>query len=341
MSHEKKKYTFSPTKKRKAEETSEEKNLKVKSDYDIIVAFQGIEGAYSEEAALSFFNTESGEKKIKTIGLPTFQDVFTQVESGLCDYGICPIENSESGVFRSVVDLLLKHKLFIVGECAAQDEHCLCAVEGVTKADIKRVYSHPDVIDQCQNYIRRLEKKSASSIRTVYNHDTAGACALLARLKRKDSAAIATHRAARLHNLVVLEQRIGDDAQTSTRYVVVATQPYQASPAEANQLKTSVCVSLRNEPGALLKCLSCFFFRNINILKLETRPASKGKDQFSVKQHWEYLFYLDYKPPSREVQEALTTNLKEFCLSIRDLGTYVANLPTVEFQQPDWQTHFH
>jgi len=262
-----------------------------------------------------------------------------QVETGVCDYGIVPIESSESGVFRSTYDLLLKHKLFIVGECAAQEEHCLCALEGVNKRDIKRIYSHPDVIEQCQNYLRQLEKKNGQPIQTTYNRDTAGACALIAGRDKRDAAAIASKRAAALNNLVVLDSKIGDDARTSTRYVVVATDKYNITPAEHHQLKASICVSIRNEPGALFKCLSCFFFRGINILKLETRPASKGKDMFNVSHHWDYLFYLDYQPPSPAVEEALTNNLKEFCHSVRELGTYVSNLPTLQFQQPDWQIY--
>jgi prephenate dehydratase len=268
------------------------------------VSFQGERGAYSEAAAIAYFG-----EGIEPVPCETFDLLFERVESGDVDRGAAPIENSLAGSIHRNYDLLLRHNLHIVGEKIFRVRHCLIAHPGVSKTDIKHVWSHPQALAQCEHYIKRL----GASIEPTY--DTAGSVKLLKDSPRRDVAAIASHRAADVYGMQILEEGIEDDDANFTRFLILSRQP---EPTDQPS-KTSIVFSLRNTPGALFKALSVFALRDLDLTKIESRPIP-GKT-------WEYSFYLDFAGNTAEpvVQRALE-HLKEIATTLRVLGSYARDL---------------
>jgi prephenate dehydratase len=263
------------------------------------IAFQGEPGAYSEQAVYDYFGA------VDTLPCESFDLVFESVVSGGCDEGLIPIENSLAGSIHQNYDLLLRHDLHITGEYLLRVRHCLIGMPGVSKADIKKVISHPQALGQCAAYLRRLRVKTAS----VY--DTAGSVKILKESGARDTAAIASRRAAELYEMQILDDGIEDDAENYTRFLAIsrsATQP-------EGEAKTSIVFTLKNQPGALFKALSVFALREIDLTKIESRPL-QGKP-------WDYLFYIDFLGSTREEkgQKALE-HLREYALTLRVLGSY-------------------
>ena len=160
------------------------------------VAFQGEPGAFSEETSLAYF------KNPTTVPCEAFDDVFEAVASGRCDTGVIPIENSLAGSIHQNYDLLLRHDLHIVGEYLLRVRHCLIAIPGVSKSEIKRAISHPQALGQCAEYLR------SHGIRPEPVYDTAGSVKLVKDLGAMDAAAIGSRRAAEIYQMQVLEEGI-------------------------------------------------------------------------------------------------------------------------------------
>jgi len=270
------------------------------------VAFQGERGAYSEAAALAYFS-----KNIDPIPCPAFDDVFIAVESGRVEHGIIPIENSLAGSIHHNYDLLLRHSLHIVGEKIFRVQHSLIAHPEATIADIRHVWSHPQALAQCEFYLRKL----GATIEATY--DTAGSVKLVKASGRKDIAAIAARHAADIYEMKTLAEEIEDDPANFTRFLILNRQP-EAPPSigQADKRnKTSIVFSLRNMPGALFKALSVFALRDIDLMKIESRPIP-GKP-------WEYSFYLDFAGHEAEIVSARALeHLREITTVLRVLGSY-------------------
>jgi prephenate dehydratase len=265
------------------------------------VAYQGEPGAYSEAALLKYFGPE-----VLASGKPAFEDVFESVEKGECEFAFLPIENSLAGSIHRNYDLMREHSLHIIGEILLRVHHCLIALPGVRMEEIRVVKSHTQALDQCRGYLARWP---GIAIRPVY--DTAGAVKQLSKEKDVHTAAIASRRAAELYGMAILEEGIEDNQQNFTRFLILGKQAVVPQ-ADA---KTSVLVSLRHEPGSLFKALSVFALRDIDLLKLESRPL--------IGQPGEYLFYIDFAGASTDakVQRALA-HLEEYALMLRVLGSY-------------------
>lgn len=265
------------------------------------VAFQGEPGAYSEAALLEYFREDA-----LAVGHARFEDVFDAVENGACRYGFIPIENSLAGSIHRNYDLLREHGLFIIGETTLRIRHCLIAAPGARLENIRVVNSHPQALDQCRGYLNRLP-----GIRVEPVYDTAGAVKQLAESRDHEVAAIASRRAAELYGMQILEEGIEDDAANYTRFLILSTRPVDPG-ADA---KTSVVVSLVNQPGSLFKALSVFALRDIDLTKLESRPL--------VGQPGEYLFYIDFagSTADQKVINALH-HLEEYAVLLRVLGSY-------------------
>lgn len=263
------------------------------------VAFQGEPGAYSEQAVFNYFG------EVETFPCESFDVVFDAVNTGKCDAGLIPIENSLAGSIHQNYDLLLRNQLHIVGEYPLRVRHCLIAMPGVKKEDIKKAISHPQALGQCAGYLR------SHGIKAEQVYDTAGSVKMLKELGARDVAAIASKRAAQLYGMEILEEGIEDNAENYTRFLAIRTEAV----VPEGEAKTSIVFTLKNQPGALFKAMSVFALRDIDLTKIESRPL-QGKP-------WEYLFYIDLIGALQEdtVRRALE-HLGEYAVTLRVLGSY-------------------
>jgi prephenate dehydratase len=263
------------------------------------VSFQGEPGAYSEQAVFDYFGD------VETIPCESFDAMFDSVVSGKSDLALAPIENSLAGSIHQNYDLLLRHNLHIVGEYFLRVRHCLIAMPGVKKEDIKKAISHPQALGQCAAYLRN------HGIKTEQVYDTAGSVKMLKESGARDVAAIASKRAAELYEMQILEEGIEDNAENYTRFLAVGREPV----VPELEAKTSIVFTLKNQPGALFKALSVFALRDIDLTKIESRPL-QGKP-------WEYLFYIDFiGSTSDSVSKRALDHLREYALILRVLGSY-------------------
>jgi prephenate dehydratase len=263
------------------------------------VAFQGEPGAYSEQAVFNYFGSVESRPN------ESFDAVFDSVVSGDCQYGLIPIENSLAGSIHQNYDLLLRHDLHIVGEYLLRVRHCLIAMPGVKKEQIRKVISHPQALGQCAAYLRGLGIKPEA----VY--DTAGSVKMLKETGARDVAAIASRRAAEIYGMQILEEGIEDDPENYTRFLAISKEAAQPE----GEAKTSIVFTLKNQPGALFKALSVFALRDLDLTKIESRPL-QGKP-------WEYLFYIDFiDSPDKETVFKALDHLSEYAMMLRVLGSY-------------------
>ncbi len=265
------------------------------------ISFQGEPGAYSEQAVFNYFG------EVETTPCESFDAMFDTVASGKSELALAPIENSLAGSIHQNYDLLLRHDLHIVGEYLLRVQHCLIALPDVRKEDIKKAISHPQALGQCAAYLRNLNIKPEA----VY--DTAGSVKMLKESGARDTAAIASRRAAELYGMQVLEEGIEDNPENYTRFLAVGREA--VVPDAAREAKTSIVFTLKNMPGALFKALSVFALRDIDLTKIESRPL-QGKP-------WEYLFYIDFiGSTSDEVSKRALDHLGEYAMTLRVLGSY-------------------
>ena len=264
------------------------------------VAFQGEKGAYSEVACHDFFG--SG---VEVAPLPTLDDVFQAVSGGSAEMALVPIENTYAGTITKTYDLLLAHDLYIVGETYQRIVHCLLGIPGTSLDQIRRVYSHPQALEQCDDFLRarRMEPQPT--------YDTAGAARLVRERGRPDEAAIAHETCADIYDLTLLEKSIETHAGNTTRFVVISQKHLKAT----KDVKTSLVFGTKHIPAALYKCLGGFATNGVNLTKIESRPAKNEGPG--------YLFYLDLEghPEDAAVKAALD-ELSYFASFVKMLGSY-------------------
>lgn len=242
------------------------------------------------------------------VGQPcqTLEEVFEITSSGRARFGVVPIENSLVGSIHKTYDLLLEHDLKIVGECYRRIVHCLIASKTTSFKQVKRVFSHPVALEQCQTFFREHP-----SIVPVSHYDTAGAVKMLTESNMHDAAAIAGEHAAQAYGMKVLRKSIEDEKANYTRFILLSRR----SDRFTGDAKTSIVFSMKNLPGVLFKALSVFALRDIDLTRIESRPVRKRA--------WEYHFYLDFAASVREdrVKKALD-HLGEITTFVRVLGSY-------------------
>lgn len=272
-----------------------------------IVAFQGIAGAYSEQAINEFYGAEAESSPRKTL-----EEIFLAVEDGEVDHGMLPVENAVAGSVNRAYELLMEHDLRIHAEVILPVRHMLMAPPGSTLDDITRVRSHPQALAQCQRYLERHGFAAEPAF------DTAGAARELARETEEGVAAIASALAAELYDLEILEQEIQDYAFNYTRFFVLATE----SPPRAPRNKTSLIFTTPHQPGALYDCMGEFAKRHINLSKIESRPR--------LNRPWQYIFYLDFDGHCQDPPcEAALMGLLRRSSFVKLLGSYpAATTPT-------------
>jgi prephenate dehydratase/chorismate mutase/prephenate dehydratase len=269
------------------------------------VAFQGVPGAFSEDAAASFF------AGAVTFPCPDFEGVFRAVEKGDAEYGIVPVENSLEGTVAAVNDLLLENDLVIIGEVLVPVVHCLIGQADTELRDIVRVYSHPQALGQCRSFLAKYpgwEKVPA--------FDTAGSVRFIRDRGHKEEAAIASRRAAEMYGCKVLREGIQMSDDNFTRFFALQRTARLLDQGD----KTSLAFSTRNVPGALYEAMGCFASRGINMTKVESRPR-KGRA-------WEYVFFVDIDGHVNDskVAEALTDLVRRAVL-VKVLGSYYRAKP--------------
>jgi prephenate dehydratase len=237
------------------------------------VAFQGERGAFSEEAALRCFG-----RAVEPLPRRALHEAFAAVLAGEAEFAIVPIENSHAGSVLDTYDLLLEHDLPIVGEVALRVEQCLMALPGTGLAGVRRVFSHPQALAQCEDFLRERGYEAVA----VY--DTAGSAKLVRERGLADAAAIAPRRAADLYGLEVVADAIQSQPDNTTRFYAIA--PPGTRPLGTPD-KTALALALRedNAPGALFWCLASLAYWQVNLLKIESRPSRERP--------WHYLFHLD------------------------------------------------
>ena len=236
-----------------------------------IIACQGTEGAYSQIAGTRMF------KSPKIMYFKSFDSVFSAIESGFCQYGILPIENSSAGSVKKVYDLMLRHKFYVVRSCRLKIDHNLLAAPGVKKEDIREIFSHQQALDQCAGYLEQF----GPDVKITRCENTAMAAEAVAKSGRKDIAAIASYDCASLYGLKCLESDIQDRGNNYTRFICISKK-LEIYPG-AN--RTTVMMTLPHRPGSLCRALSRLYSLGINITKLESRPIPERDFQF--------MFYFD------------------------------------------------
>uniref|UniRef100_A0A7C9DV51 arogenate dehydratase n=1 Tax=Opuntia streptacantha TaxID=393608 RepID=A0A7C9DV51_OPUST len=276
------------------------------------VAYQGVSGAYSELAA------ETAYPNCEAVPCEQFDTAFEALERWLVDRAVLPIENSLGGSIHRNYDLLLRHRLHIVGEVKLPIRHCLLANPGVKIEDLRRVLSHPQALAQCENTLLQF------GVTREAVDDTAGAAKFVAFNKLEDAGAVASAAAARIYGLNVLARDIQDDSDNFTRFLMLAREPI--IPGSDRPFKTSIVFSLVEGPGALFKALAVFALRQINLAKIESRPLRNSSNNGSPK-CFDYLFYLDFEASMADLnaQNALR-HLEEFATMLRVLGSYPADV---------------
>jgi prephenate dehydratase len=265
------------------------------------IAFQGERGAFSEEAAVKLLGED-----IQLVPRATFEALYTSIEDGAADYILAPIENSLAGSVHRSYDLLVSSDLHIQAEVVIPIVHNLIGVPGATFDRITQVSSHPVALAQCEKFFA-----SHPSIKRVATDDTAGSVREVMDAGDPTKAGIASKRAAQVYGAAILREHLEDHAENYTRFLLLASSPDIAENAD----KLSLVLHLAHKPGSLCSALNAFARRNLNLLKIESRPIPGTP--------WSYCFYLDLQTSlkNRETRAALE-ELKEFADSVKILGCY-------------------
>ncbi len=265
------------------------------------VACQGVEGAYSERATSRLFKHPS------VLYFKTFESVFSAIESGLCQYGVLPLENSTAGSVNRVYDLMMNHNFKIVKSVRFKVEHSLLVPNGVKKEDIKEIFSHEQAISQCASFLEQF----GPEVKITRMENTAAAAEAVSNSERRDVAAIASHSCTYLYNLTCLERDIQDTSNNYTRFICISKNLEVYPGAD----RTSIMMVLPHKPGALHKVLSRFTALGLNLIKLESRPIPE--------RDFEFMFYFDLESSVYATEFAsLIDNLKDICEDFRYLGSY-------------------
>jgi prephenate dehydratase/chorismate mutase/prephenate dehydratase len=269
-----------------------------------LIGFQGEHGAYSEAASLAY------NSSFMLIPCKEFYEVFHEVVTGQLDFGIVPVENSLEGPVTQVNDLLIETELKIVGEIKIPIHHSLLVAPETEYRDLKIVYSHPQALAQCREFIsrHRLEPRPF--------YDTAGAAKMLSDNRPEAAGVIANQLCAELYHLEVIQENIEDHESNSTRFVVLSRDA-SAEPGD----KCSTIFSLKDEAGALFSILKIFSDRAINLTRIESRPARNDPGN--------YVFFSDFEGSDKDekVIDALKA-VQEKTKSLQFLGCYKSHKGT-------------
>lgn len=247
----------------------EVKDLEI--DEDTKVVCFGEHGAFTEQAMEEIFG-----KKISASNKHTFREVMEAVVSGEAEYGVIPIENSSTGAVDGVNDLLIEYDVTIIAEHLVKVEQDLLGVPGAKMEELQTIYSHPQGLLQCSKFLEQRE-----GIVTKTYSSTAAAAKKIYEDQDKTQAAIASSRAADVFGLEVLKEKINDEDNNYTRFIVITNRKIFLS--DANKL--SLCFEIKHQVGALYNILANFYYNDLNLTMIESRPIENKT--------WEYRFFVD------------------------------------------------
>lgn len=287
------------------------------------VAFLGGKGSYSNLAARHFFARKN--KKLHEISCDSFKQIIQTVESGNADYAVLPIENTSSGSINEVYDELQHTKLSIVGEILQPIEHGLLVAAPTTLENIHTLYTHPQPFQQCSEFLRSLAAlNDGKEIKQEYCSSTAEAMALVAKLGSAQVAAIGSPESGKLYGLSVLKNKIANQSDNLTRFIVVARKAVDVS--KLVPAKTTFIMSTAQQAGSLVECLLVLREHQINMTKLESRPI--------IGNPWEEMFYVDIEANVRDDKtKAAFEQLTKLTRFIKVLGCYPSeNVKPTEFE---------
>ncbi len=264
-----------------------------------LIACQGVDGAYSAQAARKLFpDCEIDFHR-------HFEDVFEAVNTGRALYGIIPVENSTAGSVHESYDLIMKYRFYIVGAYDLRISHCIAAKENVSFDEVEEVYSHPQALRQCGNFITNF------GLTGVNSNNTAIAAKYVSESEKNNIACICSESAAKKYNLKILKKDIQNVTKNTTRFIVISKKLVIDNSAD----KISLIFSAPHKTGSLYRVLGRFSMSGLNLTKLESRPVANGK--------FDYLFYADvegnvYDEETLDLLCALHDELEEF----KFLGNY-------------------
>jgi len=266
------------------------------------IAYLGPATTFSHQAALKQF----GHSAV-FVPAQSLEAIFKDVEQGISDYGVVPIENSIEGVVNLTLDCFVDSPLYICDEILLGISLYYLSKNGDTK-QIKKIYSHPQPLAQCRNWLNRY----APDIEQIATSSTAVAAEMAS--KDKHAAALAGKLAAEFYNLKIIARKIEDRSQNTTRFLVIS--PEKSKRAKHN--KTSVMFSIRDEAGSLIKVLQMFARHDINLTKIQSRPLKNRP--------WEYLFYVDFQGHAEDPKIAkVLETVGRRSVFMRVLGSYPRN----------------
>ena len=264
----------------------------------IHVSFQGERGAYSEAAAIAFFNEE-----IETVPLTSFAEVLESTSNDKTQYSVLPVENSIEGSVGESYDLLYSTSLNATGEIYHRIEHCLIGIGNIDEIDT--VYSHPQALGQCRQFIEDHNMK------TIPAYDTAGSVKMVKEINKRNCACIASKDAAERYQMPVIQENIANNLNNYTRFLILSKE----NSHESSNDKTSIIFSIKHEPGSLFRIIENFHKNNVNLTKIESRPTKENT--------WEYNFYVDFE--GHENNPKISDMLKKIkgeTLFLKILGSY-------------------
>jgi len=265
------------------------------------IVFQGVEGAYSQLAMKTYFG-----ENCNGYNVDTWKDAMEEIKCGNADYAVLPIENSSAGIVSENYDLLVEYDNYIVDEQIIRIDHSLMGIPGAKLSDIKTVYSHPQALMQCSDFLDDHREWNRISLKNT---------AFSAKKVKDDGdisqAAIASHISADIYGLEVLENRIQNNKNNATRFIIVTGKKICRKDSD----RISICFETPHKSGALYHMLAHFIYNGVNMLNIQSRPI-QGKA-------WEYRFFVDFEGRFSDtaVQNALR-GLKEETTSLKVLGTY-------------------
>lgn len=258
------------------------------------VVYQGIPGAYQEQAMVQYFG-----EHVDNFNVGEFKDVVENLDQGKADYGVLPIENTSAGTVSGIYDMILDYDICVVGEETVECHHVLAGIPGTGLDQIKKVYSHPQGLMQCKKF---LDVRDWEQVKVA---NTAISAKKVADDKDMTKAAICSERAAKLYGLEVLKREVNYEGNNTTRFVIMSKKKQYRKAAK----KVSISFSAPHESGSLYNILTHFMFNDVNMSNIESRPLP-GRQ-------WEYGFYIDVvgnlnDPAIRNALSGIREETKDF-----------------------------